>query len=293
MGKFVKILFNCLLVLIILVLLSYFALRLADKIMIYNVETGSMEDKIHSGDYLLLYKKTDYHIGDVITYKVDSYFVTHRIIKIEDGKIITKGDANNEEDEGINQSQVVGKAIYWGGVLNFVINFKFAIVAFLIGLYLLSCYFEDEKKEKLDGNINVENTSTEEEKDEIGENEEVLEEGNVVQENSNEDLEKETVKEENKEEIKAEEIIIEDIAEEKVEENILEENKEEENIKNDENKIDETITQEEKADNKNDVVEEEKIEEKEEIKPKRKKASTTKMKKANTKTKKKSTKRKK
>ena len=145
MGKIFKILFNCLLVLTIIVLTGYLILRVTNKIKIYNVETGSMEDKIHAGDYILLYKKDNYKVGDVVTYRVRDYFITHRIMKIENDKVTTKGDANNTEDAQINFNQIEGKAIYWGGILNFIINFKFAIIALLVGLYLLSCYFGDDK----------------------------------------------------------------------------------------------------------------------------------------------------
>jgi signal peptidase len=145
MSKVFKIIVDVILVLMIIILASYFILRITNKIRIYSVETGSMEDKIHKGDYILLYRKNNYHVGDVITYKVDNYFITHRIVKMDGNKITTKGDANNSEDEEININQVEGKVIYTGGILNIIINFKFVIVAFMIGLYLLSCYFEKEK----------------------------------------------------------------------------------------------------------------------------------------------------
>ena len=149
MGKIFNILFNTLLVVIIIALVAYFALRISGKITIYSVETGSMENKIHPGDYILLFKQKKYNVGDIVTFKIKDYFVTHRIVKIEGDRITTKGDANNEEDEEISSNQVEGKVIYYGGMLNFVINFKFVIVIFLIGLYLLSCYFgENEDKKK-------------------------------------------------------------------------------------------------------------------------------------------------
>ena len=127
MSKFFKVLSNGILILTIIVLSLYFVLRIANVIRIYSVETGSMEDKIHAGDYILLFRKKDYYVGDVVTYKLKNYFITHRIVRIENEK-------------------VEGKVIYWGGILNFVINYKFAIIAFLIGMYLLSCYFEDNKE---------------------------------------------------------------------------------------------------------------------------------------------------
>ena len=145
MSRFLKILVDALLILIIIILVVYLVFRVTNKVMIYKVETGSMEDKIHVGDYILLLKKSNYRVGDVVTYQNNGYFITHRIIKIEDDIITTKGDANNLEDDGININQIEGRVIYCGGILNIIINYKFAIIAFLVGLYLLSWYFEKEK----------------------------------------------------------------------------------------------------------------------------------------------------
>ena len=149
MGRIFKIVFNTILILLIILLSGYCILRFTNKVKIYNVETGSMEDKIHTGDYILLVKKSDYYVGDIVTYNVKGYFVTHRIVKIEDDVIITKGDANNTEDEGISKDQIEGKVVYCGGILNFIINYKFVIAAFLVGLYLLSCYFGDKNEEEI------------------------------------------------------------------------------------------------------------------------------------------------
>ena len=68
MGKIVNILFNTLLVIIIIALALYFALRITGRITIYSVETGSMENKIHPGDYILLFKQEKYHVGDIVTF---------------------------------------------------------------------------------------------------------------------------------------------------------------------------------------------------------------------------------
>lgn len=146
MSKVLKTTINIILVIIIILLVAYFALRITNKIRIYKVETGSMEDKIHAGDYILLYRRNNYKIGDVVTYQTNGYFVTHRIVKIDDDKITTKGDANNLEDDEISINQIEGKVIYCGGILNIIINYKFVIVAFLVGLYLLSYYFDKEKQ---------------------------------------------------------------------------------------------------------------------------------------------------
>ena len=141
MKNLFKIIFDFIFIVLIVSLSAYFVLRLFGIAQIYKVETGSMEDNIHAGDYILIYKKKSYKVDDVVTFKKDDYFVTHRIIKKDGKKIITKGDANNVEDDEISVDDIVGKVIYNGGILNFLIDFKYVIATGLLGIYLLSCYF--------------------------------------------------------------------------------------------------------------------------------------------------------
>ena len=148
MNKLLKMVYNTIFVIGISLLLIYFSLRLIGVAEIYKVKTGSMEDGIHVGDYILIYKKKDYKLKEIVTYKKDNYYVTHRIVKKNGNKFVTKGDANNIEDEEIELKSIVGKVIYSGGMLNILIDYKYAIGSGLLGLYLLSCYFtKDEKSE--------------------------------------------------------------------------------------------------------------------------------------------------
>ena len=146
MRNIFKIVSNILFIIIIIILAGYFALRMLNKIEIYGVTTGSMENNIHAGDYILIFRKNDYNIGDIVTYKKSDYFITHRIVKKNNNIFVTKGDANNLEDDAINISDIEGKVIMSGGILNIIINYKFAIAAIWLSLYLISCYFDKEKK---------------------------------------------------------------------------------------------------------------------------------------------------
>jgi signal peptidase I len=146
MNKAFKLTVDIILIIVIMVLGLYFILRLLGVAEIYKVKTGSMEDGIHAGDYILIFKKKNYHVGDVVTFKKDGYHVTHRIIEKNGNKVVTKGDANNTADEEIKVSNIVGKVIYHGGLLNFIIDFKFAIASGLLGLYLLSMFFDGKEK---------------------------------------------------------------------------------------------------------------------------------------------------
>jgi signal peptidase len=148
MRKKIKITFDILFIIAIVILCMYFILRLTGKADIYKVKTGSMEEDIHTGDYILIFKKSDYKVGDIVTYKKENYHITHRIIKKDGNKIITKGDANNTPDEEINENSIIGKVLYHGGLLNILINFKYAIVSGLLGIYLISYHFEKKEKEK-------------------------------------------------------------------------------------------------------------------------------------------------
>ena len=148
MAKIFKLLVNIIFVIIIVLLSIYVLLRMTDKIEIYQVKTGSMEEKIHVGDYILIYQKDDYNVGDIVTYTSNEGFITHRIVRKNGSKIITKGDANNSEDKEIIASTIVGETILIGGILNIIINYKYVIVCILISLYLFSCYFDHNGEEK-------------------------------------------------------------------------------------------------------------------------------------------------
>ena len=148
MAKAIRRILDVILILIIILLCSYFALRYFNRIVIYSVETGSMEDNIHAGDYILVVKKSKYEVGDVVTYRSNDGYITHRIIDKRGNEITTKGDANNIEDDKIDESIIVGKVVLSGGILNIIINYKYTIVGLLLSLYLFGCYFFREKEVK-------------------------------------------------------------------------------------------------------------------------------------------------
>ena len=148
MSKIIKIIVDTIVILLIVLIAVYFLLRICGIASIYKVKTGSMEDGIHAGDYILIYKKKTYKVGDVVTFSKDGYHVTHRIIKKNGNRVVTKGDANNIEDDEINTNNIIGKVIYTGGLLNYLINYKFIIAGFLLFLYLISLYFDKNKQSK-------------------------------------------------------------------------------------------------------------------------------------------------
>lgn len=75
------------------------------------VNSGSMENAIHVDDLVIIQQNDDYTVNDIITFRQNNLFVTHRIMEVTETELITKGDANNIADEAINRSQVEGKVI--------------------------------------------------------------------------------------------------------------------------------------------------------------------------------------
>jgi len=153
MNRVVKRVIDLLFIIVIIVLALYYILRYTNQICIYKVKTGSMEDNIHIGDYVLIIQKEEYKVGDIVTFEKEDGFITHRIIRIKGDNITTKGDANNIEDDTINKSSIEGKVIMSGGIINIVITYKYAIVAAFLSMYLFSCYFGKKEKTKKNNKV--------------------------------------------------------------------------------------------------------------------------------------------
>ena len=52
-------------------------------------------------------------MNDIVTFKdVNGDFVTHRILHIEEGEMVTKGDNNNTEDSAMSTKDIVGKYLF-------------------------------------------------------------------------------------------------------------------------------------------------------------------------------------
>ena len=113
---------------------------------IFDIMTGSMEDTIHVNDYIIVKKTKKVKENDIVTFERDGVYITHRIIKMDGNKIITKGDANNTEDEPITKDQVLGKYVGKAKILGFVIKNKFFFIALAIFIYVLNMLLKLLKK---------------------------------------------------------------------------------------------------------------------------------------------------
>lgn len=78
----------------------------------FEVATGSMSSTIEVGDVVVVKITKEVEKNEIIVYKDENNFVTHRLIEKDGEKLVAKGDANNSEDKPITQEQILGKVIY-------------------------------------------------------------------------------------------------------------------------------------------------------------------------------------
>ncbi len=80
-----------------------------------TITSGSMWPLLKTNDLILMkgISGSQAQVGQIIVYKNAGGFTIHRLIRRENGKLITKGDANDIEDKPVAESEVVGRAVYF------------------------------------------------------------------------------------------------------------------------------------------------------------------------------------
>lgn len=118
----------------------------------FQVKTGSMSGTMEIGDIIAVKLTKDVKKDDIITYEKEQILITHRIIEKQGESIITKGDANNAEDEPITNQDVIGKVVYtlknveiWKEV--FKTPEVYILVIITLVLFGITVSIEEKKKE--------------------------------------------------------------------------------------------------------------------------------------------------
>ena len=148
---------------------------LIGKYYIFQIATGSMEHELVAGDYIVVEKTDNYKVGDIITYREDGYYITHRINQMDENKIITKGDANNSSDSPISKDKIVGKFLFKERILTFLTKYKVLVLAILVAMIILESAFSKDQKDNNDNNDNLLEKLNEDTNNEIDEKAEIIE----------------------------------------------------------------------------------------------------------------------
>ncbi len=130
---------------------------------LFEIESGSMAPSVNVDDMILVKITKKVRKNDVITYKSDSSYITHRVVEVGENKIITKGDSNNSEDKIIARDDVLGKVIKvfprFGVWKKIILSPKVIIIIFITLIIFSLCYSYTGKKthEKAKKNSNLKN----------------------------------------------------------------------------------------------------------------------------------------
>lgn len=113
------------------------------------VLSGSMEPIYSVGDILIVVKSSSYSIGDIVVYQTGGTAVAHKIVSFTDGKVVTKGEANNTEDDPIPFDAIKGEVLFAipnaGGIVEFLRTPLGTILILGIALFLMGRSYHTEK----------------------------------------------------------------------------------------------------------------------------------------------------
>lgn len=174
---------------------------------VFEVQTGSMVPEINPGDWIIVKATNNIKVDDIITYKYDGEFITHRVIGVYNNTYVTKGDANNSKDDPIDSKQVIGEVVKilpsFGIIKKTILN-PYVLVALISTILICNYVFKNTKKKEKKA-VNKENIKLEEKNNKFNETINKIKKNNEIKkqkrkekiENAKEQRElKETLKEE-------------------------------------------------------------------------------------------------
>lgn len=136
LKKFIHILANISYVLILLYILICVPMIFGYTPLV--VLSGSMEPELPVGS-IVYYKSVseeELQPGDIVVFQTDDQFVSHRIVEINDSGIVTKGDANENNDPNLVSYSAV-RGVLSSVHIAFVGYFVWFINSYLLPIFLV------------------------------------------------------------------------------------------------------------------------------------------------------------
>ena len=136
--------------------IGFAPIQLGGQAIYIMVAGNSMEPGIHNGDLVIARPRSDYQVGDIVTYRNAELgrLVLHRIIGQESGRFIFQGDNNSWVDSyRPTREEMIGKAwiqIPLGGqIIQWLrLPINMAIIAGTIAIFFMATLLGSSKKEK-------------------------------------------------------------------------------------------------------------------------------------------------
>jgi signal peptidase len=99
---------------------------------------------------LIISKQKSYEVGDIVVFQDGKMAITHRIVSISENEVITRGDANNTDDEPIMLEHIKGEVVCvipLVGHLVSLIKTPFGTLTIIVlAVFLLERSFRAEKE---------------------------------------------------------------------------------------------------------------------------------------------------
>ncbi|MDP3735002.1 MAG: signal peptidase I [bacterium] len=99
----------------------YFTPKILAKVLdtpypLATITSGSMWPVLKVNDLILMkgIAGSEASVGEIIVYRNPRGFTIHRLVEREEGKLITRGDANDTDDQPILESDVIGRIVSIG-----------------------------------------------------------------------------------------------------------------------------------------------------------------------------------
>ena len=92
---------------------NFLSWKLGTSYPIASITSGSMWPSLHRGDMIFIeaVPKEALAVGDVVVWQNPKGFTIHRLVKLNDGTFVTKGDGNFKEDQPVRYEDLVGRAL--------------------------------------------------------------------------------------------------------------------------------------------------------------------------------------
>ena len=118
------------------------------------VLSGSMEPTLSVDDLIVVKAQDSYEVGDVVVFQSGSTLVVHRIMEINGDMVVTKGDANNTNDEEMEISLIKGRVTCYvpnaGGLVRVLKSPVVSIGLLATAVFLLERSYRKEKQQDED-----------------------------------------------------------------------------------------------------------------------------------------------
>ena len=115
------------------------------------VMSESMEPELYKDDFIVVVKRKDYSVGETVVYQDRRLLVVHEIIRFEGDMVVTKGKANNDEDDPIPMTAIKGEVVLSlkgvGKAVNFIKSPVATLVILALSFFLLIKSYETEESQ--------------------------------------------------------------------------------------------------------------------------------------------------